>query len=92
MPLQDTKTLAGRSNFEPGGVIGTESVESETVTNAAVDGIPRSAEGVELIGEYQGAGFQESRYILPRPTDKLFRLDADHRPAGSARLSPARWR
>lgn len=35
---------------------------------------PRLADGTELIGEYQGSGFQESRYILRRADGQVVQL------------------
>jgi len=35
---------------------------------------PRLAAGTELIGEYQGSGFQEPRYILRRPDGQVIQL------------------
>lgn len=45
-------------------------VDSECVTGMA----PRLAEGVELIGEYQGSGFQEPRYIVRRGDGQIIQL------------------
>ncbi|MGH3802527.1 MAG: hypothetical protein ACRDTD_20870, partial [Pseudonocardiaceae bacterium] len=36
--------------------------------------VPRLAEGTELIGEYQGSGFQEPRYILRRADGQVIQL------------------
>jgi putative peptide zinc metalloprotease protein len=63
--------------FEPGeGVIDTERVvvESEGVSDAVVGGVPRLSEGTELIGEYQGSGFQEPRYIVRRVDGQVIQL------------------
>jgi putative peptide zinc metalloprotease protein len=49
-------------------------VESASVADTAVAGVPRLAEGVELIGEYQGSGFQEPRYILRRGDGQIIQL------------------
>jgi putative peptide zinc metalloprotease protein len=49
-------------------------VESASVADTAVGGVPRLAEGVELIGEYQGSGFQEPRYILRRGDGQVIQL------------------
>jgi putative peptide zinc metalloprotease protein len=46
-------------------------VEPGSIANAVV---PRLAEGVELIGEYQGSGFQEPRYILRRADGQVIQL------------------
>jgi putative peptide zinc metalloprotease protein len=39
-----------------------------------VAGVPLLTEGVELIGEYQGSGFQEPRYILRRADGQVIQL------------------
>jgi putative peptide zinc metalloprotease protein len=49
-------------------------VESGSIANAVVGVVPRLAEGVELIGEYQGSGFQEPRYILRRADGQVIQL------------------
>jgi putative peptide zinc metalloprotease protein len=36
--------------------------------------VPRLADGVELIGEYQGSGFQEPRYIVRRSDGQVIQL------------------
>ncbi len=36
--------------------------------------VPRLAEGIELIGEYQGSGFQEPKYILRRADGQVIQL------------------
>jgi putative peptide zinc metalloprotease protein len=36
--------------------------------------VPRLAEGIELIGEYQGSGFQEPRYLLRRADGQIIQL------------------
>jgi hypothetical protein len=50
--------------------------ESEDVIDAepVVAGMPQLAEGTELIGEYQGSGFQERRYILRRADGQVIQL------------------
>jgi putative peptide zinc metalloprotease protein len=40
----------------------------------AVDDVPRLAEGTELIGEYQGSGFAEARYIVSRGDGQVVQL------------------
>jgi putative peptide zinc metalloprotease protein len=35
---------------------------------------PRLADGIELIGEYQGSGFQEARYIVRRDDGQIIQL------------------
>jgi putative peptide zinc metalloprotease protein len=47
-------------------------VEPEGV--AAAVGVPRLADGIELIGEYQGSGFQEPRYIVCRADGQVIQL------------------
>ncbi len=64
------------------GVIDTERVvvESEGVADAVAVGVPRLAQvvelaqGVELIGEYQGSGFQEPKYIVRRADSQVIQL------------------
>ncbi|MGH3787584.1 MAG: hypothetical protein ACRDRG_13770 [Pseudonocardiaceae bacterium] len=36
--------------------------------------VPRLADGIELIGEYQGSGFQEPRYIVRRADGQVIQL------------------
>jgi putative peptide zinc metalloprotease protein len=59
--------------FESGeGVIDTERV---MVDAGPVVGVaPRLAEGIELIGEYQGSGFREPRYIVRRADGQVIQL------------------
>jgi putative peptide zinc metalloprotease protein len=64
-PLEDTNVVASASVSAGEGVIETEPV---------VAVIQRLAEGVELIGEYQGSGFQEPRYILRRADGQVIQL------------------
>jgi putative peptide zinc metalloprotease protein len=40
----------------------------------AADAVPRLAEGTELIGEYQGSGFQEPRYLVRRADGQVIQL------------------
>ncbi len=66
-----------RVGFRVGeGVIDTERavVESEGVADAVVVGVPQLAQGVELIGEYQGSGFQEPKYIVCRADGQVIQL------------------
>jgi putative peptide zinc metalloprotease protein len=58
------------------GVIGTERValEPETVSEVPGSVVPRLAGGTELIGEYQGSGFQEPKYILRRADGQVIQL------------------
>lgn len=63
--------------FESGeGVIDTERavVESEDGTDGAASRSPRLSPGVELIGEYQGSGFQEPKYIVRRADSQVIQL------------------
>ena len=57
-------------------VIDTERVvvKSEGVANVVAVGLPRLAEGTELIGEYQGSGFQEPKYIVRRADGQVIQL------------------
>ncbi len=48
-----------------GGIIDTKRV---------VSGMPRLAEGIELIGEYRGSGFREPRYIVRRADGQVIQL------------------
>ncbi|MGH3783723.1 MAG: hypothetical protein ACRDRO_24660, partial [Pseudonocardiaceae bacterium] len=54
------------------GVIDTERAEVDF--GSAVGTVPRLADGVELIGEYQGSGFQEPRYIVRRADGQVIQL------------------
>lgn len=57
------------------GVIDTERVVgSGSDADAVGSVVPRLAEGTELIGEYQGSGFQEPRYILRRVDGQVIQL------------------
>jgi len=58
------------------GIIDTERavLEAETLTDATTQRVPRLAEGIELIGEYQGSGFQEPKYILRRADGQVIQL------------------
>ena len=40
----------------------------------ALDGAPRLAEGVELLGEYEGSGYKEPRYLARRSDGHLVQL------------------
>jgi putative peptide zinc metalloprotease protein len=53
-------------------IIGTQQAIAEAGT--PVDVAPRLAEAVELIGEYQGSGFVEPRYIVRRADGQLVQL------------------
>jgi putative peptide zinc metalloprotease protein len=54
------------------GVIDTERVVVDS--GSVVGRVPRLAEGVELIGEYQGSGFAEPRYIVRRGDGQVIQL------------------
>lgn len=43
-------------------------------TESVVGTVPRLADGVELIGEYQGSGFREPRYIVRRADGQVIQL------------------
>lgn len=63
--------------FEPGeGIIEIETVVSGPVSAAdpAVRRVPRLAEGTELIGEYQGSGFREPKFILRRADGQIIQV------------------
>ncbi len=51
-------------------------LESPTVPVAAERAVPRLAEGVELIGQYQGSGYKEPKYILSRADGQVIQLPA----------------
>jgi putative peptide zinc metalloprotease protein len=71
-----SRVFAAEWGFESGeGVIDTERVVgSGSDADAVVGVVPRLAEGTELIGEYQGSGFQEPRYILRRVDGQVIQL------------------
>jgi putative peptide zinc metalloprotease protein len=49
-------------------------IESTGVADAVAGVAPRLAPGVELIGEYQGSGFTEPKYILRRSDAQIIQL------------------
>jgi putative peptide zinc metalloprotease protein len=49
-------------------------LESKNSAAVVAQPVPRLAEGVELIGEYQGSGFQEPRYIVRRGDGQVIQL------------------
>ncbi|MGH3754253.1 MAG: hypothetical protein ACRDRP_16470 [Pseudonocardiaceae bacterium] len=53
---------------ESAGVADTVAADTVAV------GVPRLAQGVELIGEYQGSGFREPRYIVRRADGQVIQL------------------
>ncbi len=58
------------------GVIDTERavLDPVTVSVGPERRVPRLAEGTELIGEYQGSGFAEPKYILRRADGQVIQL------------------
>ena len=54
------------------GTINTELVTIDSEPSVLVT--PQLANGVELIGEYQGSGFQEPRYIVRRADGQIIQL------------------
>ena len=59
--------------FESGeAVIDTERVVVDS--GSAVSTVPRLAEGIELIGEYQGSGFIQAPYIVRRADGQVIQL------------------
>src|SRR5918997_617653 len=67
----------GKVGFESGGGgIDIEGVGAGAggQPDAASGGGPRLAEGTELIGEYQGSGFQEPRFIVRRVDGQVIQL------------------
>src|SRR5262245_50344471 len=62
-----------RSGFRVGeGIIDTERVVVDS--GSAVSAVPRLAEGIELIGEYQGSGFLQAPYIVRRVDGQVIQL------------------
>jgi len=73
-----------RFRFDPGfdsaergfksgeGVIDTERMVADS--GSAVGTVPRLADGIELIGEYQGSGFQEPPFIVRRADGQVIQL------------------
>ncbi len=55
------------------GVINTVLV-SENIVDNVTRRTPRLTEGTELIGEYQGSGFQEPKYIVSRADGQVIQL------------------
>src|SRR5438874_12819930 len=38
------------------------------------DGVPRRAEGIELLGEYEGSGFEQTPYLVRRADGQVVQL------------------
>ena len=82
MPLRcvSARVLAGAEvsiqlqwGFESGeAVIDTERVVIDS--GSAVSTVPRLAEGIELIGEYQGSGFIQAPYLVRRADGQVIQL------------------
>jgi putative peptide zinc metalloprotease protein len=49
-------------------------VDATRTTSLEGDGAPRLADGVELVGEYQGSGYVEPRYLARRPDGQVVQL------------------
>ncbi|MGH4023390.1 MAG: hypothetical protein ACRDRV_02265 [Pseudonocardiaceae bacterium] len=58
------------------GVIDTERAVLDPVSEVKESGlqVPRLADGTELIGEYQGSGFREPKYIIRRSDGQVIQL------------------
>jgi putative peptide zinc metalloprotease protein len=57
--------------------VGEDTINTERVvidSEAIARPTPRLADGLELIGEYQGSGFQEPRYIVCRADGQIIQL------------------
>jgi putative peptide zinc metalloprotease protein len=61
-----------RGSSWEGVIIDTECVVTEC--DHVADVAPRLAEGTELIGEYQGSGFQQPRYLVRRADGQVIQL------------------
>jgi putative peptide zinc metalloprotease protein len=61
-----------RGSSREGVIIDTERVVAEC--DSVADAVPQLAEGTELIGEYQGSGFQEPRYLVCRADGQVIQL------------------
>jgi putative peptide zinc metalloprotease protein len=66
-------SIPATASFESGeGIIETEHVVVDS--GSVVGTAPRLAEGIELIGEYQGSGFVEAPYIVRRADGQVIQL------------------
>jgi putative peptide zinc metalloprotease protein len=65
-----------RGSSREGVIIDTERVvaECDPVADVVPQLVPRLAEGTELIGEYQGSGFQQPRYLVRRADGQVIQL------------------
>ena len=65
-----------RGSSREGVFIDTERVvaECDRVADVVPQLVPRLAEGIELIGEYQGSGFTEPRYLVRRADGQVIQL------------------
>lgn len=55
-------------------IIEIEAVIPEVAADSAEGRVPRLAEGTELIGEYQGSGFREPKFILRRADGQIIQV------------------
>ena len=63
--------------MERGFDSGEAVIDAERVvvdSGSAVGTVPRLAEGIELIGEYQGSGFVQAPYIVRRADGQVIQL------------------
>ena len=58
----------------PPAALGEEPAESPTDAVSPSHAPPRLAEGVELLGEYEGSGFKEPRYLARRGDGDIIQL------------------
>ncbi|MGH3834040.1 MAG: hypothetical protein ACRDRS_26980, partial [Pseudonocardiaceae bacterium] len=65
-----------RGSSQEGVIIDTARVVigCENVADVVPQLVPRLAEGIELIGEYQGSGFREPKYIVRRADGQVVQL------------------
>src|SRR5262249_26037536 len=71
-PPPRNAVLIGSSRQSGEGVINTERMVVDA--ESAVSTVPRLAEGIELIGEYQGSGFIQAPYIVRRADGQVIQL------------------
>jgi putative peptide zinc metalloprotease protein len=67
------RVVADAAGLKSGGVIDTALV-SESIADNVARITPQLAAGTELIGEYQGSGFQEPKYLVRRADGQVIQL------------------
>ncbi|MGH3344983.1 MAG: hypothetical protein ACRDPK_19370 [Carbonactinosporaceae bacterium] len=50
---------------------GIDTVRPQTAEGGGGPAIPRLADGVQLLGEYEGSGFSDPRYLVERPDQQM---------------------